>query len=400
MSISKFLTYLEKKKSFLVFMNSSNNRPIFDIPGILSSPLYVHIIDKEKYAKLLPEDCHDLLNSEESKPIQIWPLNGRKIQSISCLLETEAMKNSEGNIMIRTPCGIQIRSDPITKVVNESDIPYPLKGYTNVYHVPYDWVHYFFIDDAFQSLKTKIEEQVNETHLKAVLVSYSMGGNFVRYFLTHYIKDNNWIKQNIAGAQFGAGGVAGAFLTTTFLSRSYLFNPAWKSDFFKHMPSLIVLFPNFNISKNVIEKVIISENSDGTTSEKKTYLGASDIFNEMKMNGVTDETMELIYQKCKWFLEEDIKDPQIPTNFLYNSGMQVETGVKVTINGSNTQYELIKGPGDGQMPANGIEYVIQHWHDVQFHDFKTTNKKYDHGHMANHKNFQELTRNFIDNLKD
>lgn len=376
------------------------NIPIFFVNGITSSPLFVKILDKEKYSKLLPKSYSTFIKRASQNKEPIWPLGEKNINDVSCLFETVANEIKKGEITIQPPKGIQIETSPIEKVSNFTpdgrelfhiDLPYCLYGYRNVFNVPYDWVHYFNCSEkTFRELKEKIEYEVSKTGLKAVLYGYSLGGNFVRYFLNDF-SNEKWNEKYIAGAQFGASVIGGAFSAIAGLVNGvFPLSKTGNIEFIKHMPSYIAMFPNFNINKKIIKK---------TVADSTEFYDASQLFDLIKKSGKIDKTADLIYQKGLNFFKEDIKDPKIKTNFIFNSGLFAATGIDIKIDKSGHKtIQKVFGKGDGVVPANGIEYVIKKWSNVTYHDFNSNKKKFNHLSMVNQPIYSKLTRQFIDNL--
>ena len=380
------------------------NIPIFFVNGITSSPLFVKILDKDKYSRLLPKNYKDFIETASVKKTLIWPLGELRFDDISCLFETVAKREKDGEITVKPPDGIKIESGSIQKVSNFSengeelfnvDLPYCLYGYRNVFNVPYDWIHYFYnSDEIFRQLKEKIEYEVSKTGQKAFLYGYSLGGNFIRYFLNDY-SNPKWNSKYIAGAQFGASVIGGAFSAIMGLINGIF--PLSKSgniSFIKHMPSYIAMFPNFNFNKKIIRKTVI----DSKSNIKTTFYDSSQMFELLKKSGKIDQTADLIYQKGLNFFKEDIADPKIKTNFIFNSGLSASVGLDVTIQNSECEVMKVFGNGDGVVPSNGIEYVISKWSNVTYHDFKSRNTEFNHLRLVNKPIYAKLTRQFIDSL--
>lgn len=380
------------------------NKPIFFINGIFASPLFVKILDKEKYSKLLPRKYKNFIESASNNKIMIWPPGRTNLQDLSCLFETVAYREKNGEIVVKPPDGLKFESGPIRKVThahnnnkntNDIELPLYLHGYHNVYNVPYDWFHYFYnTNKVFSNLKEKIEEEVQKTGQKAVLVGYSLGGHFIRYFLTEF-SNKKWNSHHISGIQFGSSVIGGAFPTLIHLiTGQFQKNKLFKTDFFKRMPSFTAMFPNFHANKKVIKKTIFNSKSEIETQ----YIGASQIFERLKKNGKIDKTYELLYLKGLNFFKEDIVDPEIRSNFIFNSGIPTINTLNITIKNSKPKYEIVYGEGDGMMPTNGIKYVIKKWSNVTYHDFNKNDKKFGHLEMIKQPEYTRLTREFIDSL--
>lgn len=373
-------------------------RPIFHIDGFGASPIYITIFDKDKYSRLLPKTLKPFIDKASKSKTLIWPPGTKRLKDISCLFETIIEKDSHNEITVKLPEGLTIETDPIHKITNDDRtrrLEY-LNGYQNVYVVPYDFIHYYLLtENVFSQLKSAIEKEVNKTQLKAVLVSYSLGGNFARYFINNY-STQEWISTYIGGVQFGASGIAGAFSAPLYVANGCLFNhKSMEAEFIKHSPSSFSMFPNFNINRPIIQKSYIDSNSKVFKIE---YQYPSDLFNAMKRLGKTDQSMELLYSKSLDYLKDPIRDPQIPTNFIYNSGIPTIGSLHFTISDSSIKSETMNEPGDGIIPSSGMEYVIRKWRNVTYHDFKIDDIKYDHFRMRDQSEYAVLTKKFIEKL--
>lgn len=382
----------------------NTNIPIFFVNGIFSSPIYVRILDKDKYSKLLPRRYKNFIETASSNRSLIWPPGELDLQDISCLFETVVKREKNGEITIKPPDGLKIETDPIQKVSNfqsngiekyNIELPIYLHGYKNVFNVPYDWYHYFYnTNEVFTNLKEKIEREVQKTGRKAVLVGYSLGGHFIRYFLNDF-SNKKWNLNHIAGIQFGSSVIAGAFPTLIHhITGQFPTNALFKTDFFKHMPSFTAMFPNFHANKKVIKKTVINSKSQIETK----FLDASQIFERLKKSKKIDKMTELLYLKGLNFFKEDIVDPGIKSFFIFNSGIPTINKINITVKNSKNSYEIVYGEGDGMMPTNGIKYVINKWSNVSYHDFNTNDKKFGHLSMIKQPEYSKLTREFIDSL--
>lgn len=396
------IKYDDKIKHFMLLSKPKNvNIPIFHVNGILSSPLFVKILDKQKYSRLLPMSYQSFIEKATYDKAMIWPPGEMKLREISCLLDTIARREKNGEITVKPPEGLKIETSSIRKVSNftehdeeifDLDLPYYLQGYRNVYNVSYDWLHYFYnTSEVFERLKEKIESEVKRTGQKAVIAGYSLGGHFVRYFLNDY-SNEEWNMKFIAGAQFGASVIGGALSVIEGIVKGIF--PLSKSQdlrFAKHMPSYVAMFPNFNVN----EKIIKITNED---DREESFLDASQLFSQLKKKGFVDETVDLIYQKGLNFFKEDIKDPKVKSNFILNSGSHALTGFNVIIKDGKRKIKKVFGPGDGVVPSNGMQYVMKKWSNVTCHDFNTKDNNFSHLRMINQPEFAKFTREFIDNL--
>lgn len=372
--------------------------PIFAAPGITSSNLYSTIIKPDNFPL-----CENFTKTKT----QIWPLPSQSseetLKCISSLLETEAFENGT----VRSPDGVIIETDPIIK----QQIPY-FKDFDNVFYVSYDWVHYYAgINQTLQTLKDRIQKEVEatENHEKAFISGYSLGGNFVRYFLTHFV-DDEWKSKYIEGAMFIVPGVGGAFSSAVYISTSRFFGPLESSPFYKHMPSLYSMIPNFPANKNIaiingkqIDASQIFEEmvkaSEFSKDGKVTFINKnSNNGDETEVDIIIDDTCKTIYKIYLPFLEEEIGDPNVRSLVVYNSGIPVICGANVTQLSSNKfEYEIYKCGGDGLMPSRGAEYASQNWKNVKYHDFNSSSSKYDHGGIGNSEELQKLAKDFIYN---
>lgn len=367
--------------------------PIFDAPGITSSNLYSTITKPENFPL-----CSNFTKSKT----QIWPFPSRSkdvINCISTLLETEAFENGT----VRSPDGVIIETDPIIK----QESPY-FKDFDNVFYVSYNWVHYYTgINDTFQTLKDRIEKEVEATlnHDKAFISGYSLGGNFVRYFLTHFV-DEEWKSKYIEGAMFFVPGVGGAFSSPTFVATNQFLGPKDSLTFSRHMPSLYSMFPNFPANKDVA--IINGKHIDASqifeemikasefSKSEKLILKNKNLNDEAEIEIIVDETMKTLYKLHLPYLEEEIGDPNVRSLIVFNSGIPVICGVNSTQTSHNKfEYEIYNCGGDGVMPSRGAEYASQHWKNVKFHDFNTTDRKYDHSGIKFTEELKKLAKDFI-----
>lgn len=260
---------------------------------------------------------------------------------------------------------------------------------------------------TFRELKEKIEYEVSKTGLKAVLYGYSLGGNFVRYFLTHFV-DDEWKSKYIEGAMFFVPGVGGAFSAPTYIATSNFFGPLNNQPFFKHMPSLYAMIPNFPANKNVaiingksidasqiFEEIVKA--SEFSKNEKLIFKNKnSKVGDEAEVDIVIDETCKTLYKIHLPFLEEEIGDPNVRSLVVFNSGIPVMCGANVTQLASNKfEYEIFNCEGDGVMPSRGAEYASQHWKDVKYHDFNSPDAKFDHFDVGRSEELRNLIKDFI-----
>lgn len=378
--------------------------PIFLVNGIFSSPLFVKILDKEKYSKILGPRYKNFVDTASTNKTLIWPPGELHLEDLFCLFESVVKREKNGEITFKPPDGLKIESGPIRKVshfqkdgkeTHDVELPSYLHGYRNVFNVPYDWYHYFYnTNEVFTKLKEKIEEEVLKTGQKVVLVGYSLGGHFIRYFLNDF-SNKKWNLSHVAGVQFGSSVIGGAFPTLIHhITGQFQTNNLFKTDFFKKMPSFVAMFPNFHANKKVIKKTVVSSKSGSET----TFYNASQIYERLKKNNKIDETTDLLYLKGLNFFKEDINDPGIRSFFIFNSGIPTIDTLNITVKNSKKSYEVVYGEGDGMMPTRGIKYVLKKWSNATYHDFNTRDKKFGHLTMIKQPEYCELTRKFIDSL--
>lgn len=368
--------------------------PIFSVPGIFSSDIYATIINRTQFpqCKTFP--------TEKTK---IWPLKEEYIECIDSLMDIIAYENGT----ISSKPGVLIETDPIHKS-QKGSVPF-LNDFNNVFEVPYNWnLYYPGIPDLFANLKNKIEIEVNLTspndpsqREKAFIAGYSLGGNFVRYFLTHYVTEN-WKQEYIQGAIFLVAGVGGAFSSPLFIVQGGIFT-SQKMEFCKHMPGYFTMIPNYVAHGKMAEfdgkSIKASEIFDTFINISEQSQSGITFINKNEQVNITiniDETSKRVYNAILPYLQEDIKDPNVPTLIGYNSGIPVIGGANVTTIGPNLyEFVQIDTPGDGVMPSSGIEYAISHWKNVVWHDYNTSDSKYDHGGLKDREELREFIREFI-----
>lgn len=389
---------------FILISISKCVGPIFSVPGILYSNLYSTITNPLNF----PE-CEKFPKSKT----QIWPIPNttqttyeENWKCISTLLDTISYENGS----IGSPEGVIIESDPITK----SKVPYFSK-FDNTFRVYYDWIHFYTgTNSTFQALKEKIQHEVEQTknHEKAIISGYSLGGAFVRYFLTHYV-DEEWKSKYIEFAMFFAAGVGGSFFSSASIGVGKMFGildmdkKAVNSPFIRHMPSLYSMLPNFptNKRKSIFngrpfgaseifnEMIKISEESKGEIIEFKNKNKENFSVN---FSVVIDDTSKKIYNANLPFLEEDILDPGVRSLIVFNSGMKVICGFNITqINPHHYEYEIFECGGDNIISSDGVEYASKHWKNVVFHDFNSTNHKFLHEEISFSKELADYIIEFI-----
>lgn len=390
----------------LFFIFSYSVGPIFSIPGLLYSHLYSTITKPENFP----------LCANFTKPkIQIWPIPNSTESTyeanwkcISTLLDTVVYENGT----IGSPDGVIIESDEITK----SKVPY-FSDFDNTFRVYYDWIHYYSgIGSTFQKLKEKIEVEVEKTvnKEKAVLSGYSLGGNFLRYFLTHFV-DDEWKSKYVDSAMFFAAGIDGSFLSSVSASIGKLFGildienflPEYRnSPLIRHMPSLYSMFPNF-LSHNEVMKIngrsvnaseLFGEMKKISTSSKGSKIEfinvrSSEIYN---FSVIVDDVSNAIYNFYLPFLEEDIRDPGVRCLLVYNSAMPAVCGANLNkIDNFKYEFSINYCGSDNIIPSNGMEYAIKHWKNVVFHDFNSTDFKFIHEQISFSKELADIIKQFI-----
>lgn len=343
-----------------------SKRPIFDFPGFMSASVYATITDPSKFPS-----CEGVINA--STKTQLWPSStGQVDQCGSDLLDMTII-----NGKVQTREGVIIETDEIFATDGVEYLP----GYTNVFKVPYDWIHFYLnTDDVFGKLKAKIESEVEKAGQKAIITGYSYGGNAMRRFLTHFV-DDEWKEKYIGGACFLAAAMGGAFSAAQYLYRSKVYDLG--SPFVKHMPSLFALLPNFPTNVNI-----------GTVNGRQ--LDAATIYQEMKNAGKTDEITDALYNEIVPYLEEQIKDPNVRALVAFNSGLDTICGIDIDGDKSTEKF----CGGDAIVASAASEYAGSHWKDVQVYDFKKNDVNYDHSHLALDPKMSEVVSAFIESTKD
>lgn len=347
---------------FLLFASFIySEKPVFFAPGIGNSELYATIVKPENFPNCQGTYNHTKLVYADAN-----------ITCKNSLLDT--VYNHETD-QFTHPDGVIIETDGIVK----ENTALFLQSFNNSYYVYYDWVLYYpGIEDTFSLLQRTIEQKVKESNEKAILVGFSLGTSFMRYFTTKY-SSKEWLRQYVDGVIFLSPGLAGTFSSIVFVATENAFSLSGIAA--RHMISQWAMFPNFPLFKKCIE-------IDG-----KSY-DASDAFDLMKEAGYTDDTCTAIYNKVKPFLEEEMPDPGIRTAFIYNSGLPAKCGVKV-IKGK-AQFEYCGS--DGGLEAKGAQYACSHWNDVDCYDYQKNDTEFGHFGIINQPYTAELVRRFAAGL--
>lgn len=337
-------------------------KPVFFAPGIGNSELYATIVDPDKFPKCEGEYKHTKLVYTDANVTECK----------STLLDT--VYHSETGEFTH-PDGVIIETDGIVK----ENTALFLQSFNNSYYVYYDWVLYYpGISDTFTLLQKTIEQKVEESKEKAILIGFSLGTSFMRYFTTKY-SSKEWMNKYVDGVIFLSPGLAGTFSSIVFVATENAFS--LKGAAARHMISQWVMFPNFPLFENCIE-------IDGK------YYNASDAFDLMEKAGYTDDTCKAIYNKVKPFLEEEMPDPGVRTAFVYNSGIPAKCGVKVT----DGKPEYVYCGSDGGLEAKGAQYACNHWSNVDCYDYNKNDQEFGHFGIINQKYTAELVKRFAAGL--
>ncbi|OHT02939.1 hypothetical protein TRFO_29814 [Tritrichomonas foetus] len=366
----------------ILICDTCSRKTIFYVPGLGNSPLYATISN----ISLFP-NCINLSFPLNTKT-KIWPMVKGYEECNAELLDV--IYNNSTN-SISSPEGVFIETDSIYH--NSSE--YFLQSFNDVYTIPYNWISYYLgSNPLFEQLKALIEQNFNTTNSKAVVVGYSLGANFVRYFLTRF-SNENWVKKYVDSSIYIAPGFAGEFTSFIFTATSSMEFVGIKGRYVQHMPSRYAMWPNFPLSKNVLKINDIQYD-------------ASELFSLLVELNIVDETGIKIYHMIEDFLTEDVPDPKIHSAIIYNSGLPVQCGIEVIndeltlsnpINlfkkNKETSYTKIMCGGDGHLEAKGSEYACNAWGNVDCIDFKSSDNRFEHGAMGNTPELKKCFEDFI-----
>ena len=332
---------------------------MFFAPGFSSSELYATITKPENFPK-----CNGTFDHT--------PIIRTKDVTSECLdsLIDTVYNKTTGEFL--HPDGVIIETDPIQKTDHEDF----LKGLNNTYEVPYDWTLYYpGTMQVFESLKKAIEQNYTATKEKAILVGYSMGTNFMRYFTTEY-NTKDWVQKYIDGILFIAPGIGGTFTSIIFVVTQKVFMISGPAA--RHMPSQWAMFPNAPLYTNCVQ--------DGDR-----YINCSDIYTAMKEAGDTDEVTDAIYEKMSPYLNKELPDPGVRTAFIMNSGLQGTCGATRAENGSFVGVPCL---ADGSLETRSAKHACTTWKDVQCYDYEKNDEAYNHPGIGNQPFTNELVRRF------
>lgn len=346
---------------FILPLIIKSEKSLFFAPGFGTSELYATITIPENFPKCVGTFNH--------KPINRNP--DVASECLDSLIDTVYNKTTG---TFSHPEGVIIETDPIQKADHETF----LEGINNSYIVPYNWALYFpGTMEVFSTLKSAIEQNYTATNEKVILVGYSLGTNFMRYFTTEY-NTKEWVKKYVDGILFLAPGIGGTFTSIIFVATNKVFMVSGPAA--RHMPSQWAMFPNFPLYKKCIE--------DGDN-----FINCEDVYEHMKKAGDTDEVTDAVYESVRNFLSKDMQDPGVRTGFIMNSGLVGTCGAK-KVNGT---FEEVHCPADGSLETRGAEYACSHWSDVQCYDYKKNDEAYNHGGIGNQPYTRELLLKFVNN---
>lgn len=345
----------------LLLINLINcEKPVFFAPGIGNSELYATILKPENFPH-----CKGTYNHTKLVYIDASNITECKNSLLDTVYHKETGKFTH-------PDGVIIETDGIVK----DNSALFLQSFNNSYYVYYDWVLYYLgIQETFSILQKTIEQKVTESKEKAVLVGFSLGTSFMRYFSTKY-SSREWLQKYVDGIIFLSPGLAGTFSSIGFVATENAFSLTGIAA--RHMISQWVMFPNFPLFENCIE-------IDGK------FYNASDAFDLMEKANYTDDTCKAIYNEVKPFLEEKMPDPGVRTAFIYNSGLPAKCGVKVV----NGESQFIYCGSDGGLEAKGAQYACSHWNNVYCHDYQKNDQEFSHFGIINQPYTAELVRRFV-----
>lgn len=258
-----------------------------------------------------------------------------------------------------------------------------LKQFDNAYTVYYDWSQYFAgLKPFMDNLKIVIETEVNKTNKKAIIMGYSLGTNFVRYFSTYFV-DKDWLYKYVDGLQFIAVGIGGAFNSFVSMVTGDAFG--FKAPFVHHMPAFWAMFPNFPLYKGMINDA----------HNKHRLIDASEAYDVLNELGYIDDVCAAIYQKVLPFISDGLPEPPLRSSLIFNTELPIECGAKSIGDG---KFEYVNCGGDASIEEIGVLYACEHWKNAECHNFKLNDSRFDHFNMGNQQETADLVRQFVESF--
>jgi pimeloyl-ACP methyl ester carboxylesterase len=242
----------------------------------------------------------------------------------------------------------------------------------DLFVAPYDWrIAPVYSDDLFVQLKRLIEESYAENGEKAALFGFSLGGFTLQHFLTHFV-DSAWKDKYVSHVVLLAPSHAGTVSNFyNFWTRTTPIMPWVKGD------ALSLLYESWPVGHDHMPNHVIFKDSEFIIGPQGETYGPSDIFDLAKKHGRIGKQFWPIYEKSEAVISQAPKDPGLKTFLLYNSGRSTPVRVNFT-RGWDVPPKFIYGRGDGNVPAEGLDWTCAHWRNLTCFDFADGRKTYEH----------------------
>jgi len=253
-------------------------------------------------------------------------------------------------------------------------------GYTikeNIFGAPYDWrLNPVSIDQYWIDLKNLIEQAYNQNEKQPVaLFGFSAGNYVIQELLTAKVTPE-WCSTYVDRAVMLAPAFPGSMeaLECIFLGKiAFLPNVYDTEDISKMVLSIPTVYghlPNVHVygDRTVIQ---------GPDGKKYTANEFYDL--SIQQGKIPDEDIP-IYQANLPYINHDIKDINIDTYFIFNTGLDTPSYLDYS-NGWDKNYTVVQGKGDTTINDFGLYYGCNNWksqHVRVCHDMNTTEKGYDH----------------------
>lgn len=371
---------------FVFFSLSFSLKPIYLIPGFTGGALYATITKPKQY----PE-CPTL------RHYQFFPINKSFLQQYpKCLGNLfSTIYDSQHNRISSLP-GIHIESDSFGNVSSFASLAKVVdhlvsQGYVvneTLFGVPYDWVHYYpGTIEIFTKLKSHIESLFGQRGEKVILFGHSMGSHLVRLFFTNFT-DSAWTDKFIdrvilnAPAFYGCSDLVERVITG-ILDDEGEANPGIAYSI-RHMPSVFLLFENFNINREKI--VFVSDHRDGVHPyETHKYLHQVNLLDDLSMK---------IFSVIQPSLFEKPSEIPVKTLLFYNSGLPTPVAF------NETTLLRINGNGDGFCESDIIEKLCGQWKHTQCVNWKSNDQRFNHVKMLSTREELNMISKFISDKED
>lgn len=336
-----------------------SRKPLFIVPGILSSNLQM---------------------STSGKPKHWYCPRGRNISvfgnilnfvppKLNCALEYASLRYDAASDTIVDGENVDIRPfdfGGLSGIDSLIKLPLGLKfgprlseyisfakgyGYTegkDMFGVPNDWrLGVFQKDEFWAELRNLIEKAVENNKEKAVIHSHSLGCLITQRFLTEFVSDE-WKEKYIDNVVYIGPAFAGSShaLSTLIDSKFHGIKSEGLTKFIQHMSSVYQLLPNLELNGDV--PIILKPSETYKISEIGDYLIAN--------NNLTEQEKMILNKSIK-ISHQMQKENNVRTLIIYNSA--IPTRFAVDMRTSKTTF--IREKGDGVVLSDGINKICEKW---------------------------------------